>query len=95
MGIGNWLVHVFPLGKELSLNARQLKDRCANLSIFRVLIHACGKSGNYVKAFDLFADYKSRHYRHNFGILADLFNACANAAESERGAALARANQVW
>ena len=46
--------------------------------IYRVLIHTCGVKGYSDKAFDLYRQYTARRFPNNFGIYADLFNACAN-----------------
>ncbi|TRY68306.1 hypothetical protein TCAL_07477 [Tigriopus californicus] len=59
---------------------------------FRLLIHACGKVGHVRKAYELYKEYVSRSLDWNHGILADMFNACANA--SEKPYALAKAKQL-
>ncbi len=56
-----------------------------------MLIGACGREGYHARAFQLHREYRKREFRTNFGIIADLFNACANspfresALESARG----------
>lgn len=60
--------------------------------IYRVLIHACGRKGYSDKAFELYRQYTSRQFPNNFGIYADLFNACANCPKTEdKGVVQARA----
>ena len=62
--------------------------------IYRVLIHACGRKGYSDKAFALYRQYTSRQFPNNFGIYADLFNACANCPKTEdNGVVQARALQ--
>ena len=62
--------------------------------IYRVLIHACGRKGYSDKAFELYRQYTSRQFPNNFGIYADLFNACANCPKTEdKGVVQARALQ--
>ena len=51
---------------------------------FRLLIHACGKEGYHSRAFSLYRSYRRLHFRTNYGVLADLFNACTNSPFPEK-----------
>lgn len=61
---------------------------------FRLLIHACGKVGHVRKANELYKEYETRALDWNHGIIADMFNACANANVSDQTYALAKAKQL-
>lgn len=87
---------IFDLAAALKVLDDEMAKECVKPTpeIFRLVIHGCGKVGYVDKAFQLHRQYVQRKMEHNWGIITDLFNACANCPIESRTRALKHATSL-